>query len=72
MDRDNDLFDLLPGTGGVMLRFNGRIMQAKLGKLKLDSLPQMLVGFCDCIHVACKVCVCVCLSDNIHTCAHIR
>lgn len=69
MDRDKDLFDLLPGTAGVMLRFNGRIMQGKLGKLKLDSVPQMLVGLYVCICVACKVCVC--LSDNVCTCVYV-
>lgn len=42
MDADKDLFDLLPGTAGVMLRFNGRIMQrgGKLGKLKLVSFAR--------------------------------
>lgn len=67
MDRDNDLFDLLPGTGG-MLRFNGKIMQENLGKLKLDLLPQVLVSICDCIPVACKVCVYV----SFRQCLHLR
>lgn len=67
MDADKDLFDLLPGTGGVMLRFNGRIMQGEAGKAEtclLASNVASLFAVMLRVRYACVceyVCVCLCV-----------
>ncbi len=78
MDADKDLFDLLPGTAGVMLRFNGRIMKTKAGKAKtsfIASNASWLVRACVlhlrylCVHVCVYVCLIVfmplCKTGNV-------